>query len=195
MHSLKLKLRQSALASLGLLAAYAPGSAIAQGGSPVLEEIIVTANKREQSLQKVAAAVTGFSADYINEAGIDDLLSITELTPGFSMSSFSLGQPQLYIRGIGSNEDGAGGDPSVASYIDGIYVARAAGYPRARSLSENIAKGPFTPDEVVHRWMNSSGHRRNILRRGATVMGMGVAFGENANGFEVVWVQVFASRR
>ncbi len=71
---------------------------------------------------------------------------------------------------------------------------RAAGGSRRRGLAENIAKGLFTPDEVVRRWMNSSGHRRNILHRGAAEMGLGVAFGENENGFEVVWVQVFASR-
>ncbi len=71
---------------------------------------------------------------------------------------------------------------------------RATGHRRPRGLAENIAKGPFTPEEVVRRWMNSSGHRRNILRRNAGEMGLGVAFGENANGFEVVWVQVFASR-
>ncbi len=71
---------------------------------------------------------------------------------------------------------------------------RTAGYRGRRGLAENIAKGPFTPDEVVRRWMNSSGHRRNILHRGAAETGFGVAFGENRNGFEVVWVQVFASR-
>ncbi len=72
--------------------------------------------------------------------------------------------------------------------------ARAAGYRGAGGLSENIAKGLFTPGETVRRWMNSSGHRRNILDRRAARMGLGVAYGENDNGFEVVWVQVFASR-
>ncbi len=119
--------RPGALATAILLASTWSTASNAGQGDTVLEEIIVTANKREQSLQDVASAITGFSADYINEAGINDLMSITQLTPGFSMASFSLGQPQLYIRGIGSNEDGAGGDPSVASYVDGIYVARAAG--------------------------------------------------------------------
>lgn len=72
---------------------------------------------------------------------------------------------------------------------------RAAGYRGGRQLAENIAKGLFDPEEVVRRWMNSSGHRRNILRRGGTEMGVGVAFGVNrADEFEVVWVQVFASR-
>jgi len=71
--------------------------------------------------------------------------------------------------------------------------ARRAGY-RGRSLGENIAKGLFTPDEVVRRWMDSSGHRRNILKRGFSEMGLGVAYGVNsADEFEVVWVQVFAT--
>ncbi len=69
---------------------------------------------------------------------------------------------------------------------------RAAGYRPRGTIAENLAKGPFSPSEVVERWMNSSGHRRNILRPGATEMGAGVAFGENENGFEVVWVQIFA---
>ncbi len=74
------------------------------------------------------------------------------------------------------------------------HRVRAADYPGARALSENIAKGLFTPEEVVLRWDNSPGHRRSILRKRAAEMGLGVAFGENDNGFEVVWVQVFASR-
>jgi len=90
----------------------------------VLEEILVTANKRTENLQDVPLAVTGFNQDFIAEAGIDDLMSLEEFTPGFNVSSFSLGQPALYIRGIGSNEDGAGGDPSVATYVDGVYLAR-----------------------------------------------------------------------
>ncbi len=74
------------------------------------------------------------------------------------------------------------------------HRVRAAGHRGARTLTENISKGLFTPGEVVRRWANSSGHRRNILRRGAAEVGLGVAFGENENGFEVLWVQVFASR-
>lgn len=72
--------------------------------------------------------------------------------------------------------------------------AREAG-SRARTVSENIAKGLFDPEEVVERWLASPGHRRNILRNGAARTGAGVAFGDNANGFEVIWVQVFAGGR
>lgn len=79
---------------------------------------------------------------------------------------------------------------------DGSRVAdrvRAAGYGKARRVTENIAKGLFSPDEVVARWMASSGHRRGILSTKVDRLGSGIAFGENARGFEVVWVQVFAA--
>ncbi len=72
---------------------------------------------------------------------------------------------------------------------------RFAGYGEFRVVGENIAKGLFTPEEVVRRWLDSYGHRRNMLLHDATHMGLGVAFGENPNGFEVLWVQVFAGRR
>ena len=70
--------------------------------------------------------------------------------------------------------------------------AARAGYRSARTVAENIAKGPFSPREVVQRWMKSRGHRKNILGTRIRAMGVGVAFGENDRGFEVLWVQVFA---
>ena len=69
---------------------------------------------------------------------------------------------------------------------------RPAGFSRRPAISENLAKGLFSPAEVVDRWMNSSGHRKNILNPRFTRLGSGVAFGETAQGVEVVWVQMFA---
>ena len=92
-----------------------------------LEEVIVTANRREESLQSVAMAVSAFSEDMMRDQGIVDLKGITERTPGFTMGMFNPAQPQLYIRGIGSNEDGAGGDQSVIVFIDEVYIGRSAG--------------------------------------------------------------------
>ncbi len=92
--------------------------------SPLLEEIIITAEKRAASLQKTAISVSAFDASLAETLGITDLSSTAEHTPGLSVSAFSIGQPQAYIRGMGSNEDGAGGDSSIAIYLDGIYISR-----------------------------------------------------------------------
>ena len=88
-----------------------------------LEEVFVTAEKRTENVQAIPAAITTFSAEMIHDMGISELAVIEGLTPGLGFSSFSLGQPQLYIRGIGSNEDSAGGDASVVIYLDGLVRA------------------------------------------------------------------------
>lgn len=103
-------------------------SAQAQTGSEaVLEEITVTAQRRAERLQDVPIAVTAFSGDDLRAQGIVDLKGVTERTPGFTMGEFNPGQTQLYIRGIGSNEDGAGGDQSVVVFVDEVYIGRSAG--------------------------------------------------------------------
>lgn len=71
--------------------------------------------------------------------------------------------------------------------------ARAAGFEQRGPLAENIAKGLFTPADVVDRWMHSPGHRKNILLRQATATGFGVAVGPGElECFDVLWVQLFA---
>jgi len=70
--------------------------------------------------------------------------------------------------------------------------AIAAGHRGGRRYAENIAKGLFDPEEVVRRWLDSSGHRRNILGPKLTALGVGVAFGDTDEGLEVLWVQAFA---
>ena len=92
-----------------------------------LEEIVVTAQHREESLTDVPIAITALGAEELRTSGIDDLNGVSMRTPGFSMGSFTPSQPQLYIRGIGSNDDGAAGDQSVVVFLDGVYLARTAG--------------------------------------------------------------------
>jgi iron complex outermembrane receptor protein len=93
-----------------------------------LEEIVVTAQKRAQDMQDVPIAVTAMNEDLIQQAGITNVAGVAARTPGFSMGEFNPTQPQLFIRGIGSNGDGAGGgEQSVAMFVDGVYVNRSAG--------------------------------------------------------------------
>lgn len=100
-----------------------PGYAAAQA----LEEVIVTAQHREESLQDVPIAITAIGSEELRAADISDLNAISLRTPGFSMGTFTPAQPQLYIRGIGSNADGASEDQSVVVFLDGVYLGRTAG--------------------------------------------------------------------
>ncbi|MBN7796782.1 TonB-dependent receptor [Parahaliea mediterranea] len=98
------------------------------GGSGfVLEELVVTAQKREQSLQEVPIALSAFGGDAIKQLGATDFTGLTSVTPGFSVSGASAAFPSPYIRGIGSNVTSVGSDPSVGVYIDGVYASRKGG--------------------------------------------------------------------
>jgi iron complex outermembrane recepter protein len=93
----------------------------AQGG---LEEIIVTAQKRSQSIQDVSASITAISADTLAAAGIQDTQALANLTPGLIVQRSIIGK--IHIRGIGNENYTISGDPSVAVHSDDIYVARAS---------------------------------------------------------------------
>ena len=72
--------------------------------------------------------------------------------------------------------------------------SRKAGYDWA-AIGENIAFGQTSVDEVVETWMDSPGHRKNILSRNFTEMGVGLALGKGPDGkHQVLWVQNFGSR-
>jgi len=68
--------------------------------------------------------------------------------------------------------------------------SRAAGY-RARFVAENVARGPYTIDEVMDGWMSSPTHREHILSPLFADVGSGMAVGKNANGYQILWVQCF----
>jgi len=108
-----------------------------------LEEIVVTAQKREQSLQDVPISVTAVSGERIDNAGIIDLQELTRYTPNVNINS-GQAQPNLFIRGVGSGTN-AGFEQSVGMYIDGVYSGRGqlANVPFMMDLQRvEVLKGP-----------------------------------------------------
>ena len=99
--------------------------AFAQSGQ--LEEVIVTSTYREESLQDIPIAVTALSGDLMAREDIVDLTGISLNTPNFSFTEFAPGQTVPVMRGIGSADDGAGLDNSIAIFLDGVYIGRGAG--------------------------------------------------------------------
>ncbi|WP_273143949.1 TonB-dependent receptor [Oceanicaulis alexandrii] len=89
--------------------------------------ITITAQRRAQSIQDVPIAVSAFDEEALRGSAIEGIGGIADRTPGFTMSEFNIGEPQLYIRGVGSTSDSAAGDPSVAVFIDEVYIGRAGG--------------------------------------------------------------------
>jgi uncharacterized protein YkwD len=72
--------------------------------------------------------------------------------------------------------------------------AREAGYDW-RAIGENIAEGQTSVAEVMKTWMNSPGHRHNILDRDFKELGAGLALGRNGSGWRVKWAQAFGTRK
>ena len=87
-----------------------------------LEEMVVTAQRREQSLQSVPIAVTAMTAAQLEDLGFNDIASLEASIPGLTFTR-SGGTLSPYLRGVGTNNNVFNAEPSVATYVDGVYVA------------------------------------------------------------------------
>ena len=95
---------------------------------PILEEVIVTAERRDASLQQTPIAITTFSPAQIEASNIDNIQDISAYTPGLLMGNSSgVSTPEVYIRGVGTNDFSIASDTSVGFYIDDVYIGREAG--------------------------------------------------------------------
>ena len=98
----------------------------------VLEEIVVTAQRREQNIQDVPIAMTAVTAQSIEDKGLTNLAQVADYAPNVQMDStspFSGSSSVLspYIRGIGQNDFAFNLEPGVGVYVDGVYLARTIG--------------------------------------------------------------------
>lgn len=122
-------LKAIAACSLGLLwmgQAHADG-AIADDGSQ-LKEVVVTAEKRPENVQDVPISITALSGVDLAESGAINTDDIAHLVPGLSISDVGSGfVSYTYIRGGGTNQVDPGSDPSVAYYVDEVYITGTAG--------------------------------------------------------------------
>lgn len=109
-----------------------------------IEEVLVTAQKREQTLKDVPIAVSAFSGDMIEKARIDDVRGLVDFTPGFNGRTEDSFIDALGIRGIVTNDFGIGGDPSVAVFTDGVWSGRTGGVQMSFYDIERaeVVKGP-----------------------------------------------------
>lgn len=130
MNSLIKKTRPARIvATVLLMPALFAGSEVS---AAVLEEIVVTAQKREEGLQDTPIAVTAFTAAALENKGIDDISEIAAFTPNLvfdttsPVSGLSSGAV-IFIRGIGNTDFSLTTDPGVGTYVDGVYMSRSAG--------------------------------------------------------------------
>ena len=112
--------------------AVATGVATPTFAQGALEEIVVTAQKREEGLQDTPIAVSAFTATAIEDRGIDNISQVAAFTPNVvfdttaPISGVSSGAV-IFIRGIGITDFALTTDPGIGVYIDGVYASRSVG--------------------------------------------------------------------
>ncbi len=97
------------------------GGAQAAGTSFLLEEITVTAEKREESVQDISASITAVGAEMMERAGITDVTRLEHIVPGMRMG-MSGNEARIAIRGSRTNNVGTEAEQVVGIFVDGVYV-------------------------------------------------------------------------
>ena len=105
--------------------------AMAQDAAAVEEDegIVVTARRREETLQEVPIAVTAYSAERLEQIGAQDITAIAETTPNVTLEASRATNTTLtaFIRGVGQQDPVAGFEQGVGIYIDDVYLNRPQG--------------------------------------------------------------------
>jgi iron complex outermembrane receptor protein len=114
---------------------------------PAIEEIVVTARKREENLQSVPLAITAFTSEMIENQGITRLRDVANLTPGLFLNDFGAGTLTApAIRGLTVLTGGAFSENNVSVFLDGVYMFTS--YAIDSSLADieriEVVKGPVS---------------------------------------------------
>lgn len=106
-------------------------------------DIVVTANRREQNLQRVPITVAAFTSTTLNALSIRSTVDVPQLVPGFVLTR-QLASANSYLRGVGTSNSGFTSETPVAVYIDGLYLPNSAGAIFSFNNIERIEvlKGP-----------------------------------------------------
>lgn len=118
-----------ASALLAFSSAHSQESASPEPVQLSIEEIIVTAQRREESLQTSPLAVTAITSDDLEVKQVTNILDLQYASPNISIgtNTGTANAARIFIRGAGEDESRAVAEPAVGIYIDGIYIGRAVG--------------------------------------------------------------------
>ncbi len=170
--------RKSSMADYNNMSGANGADNAAEEVSFVLEEIVVTAQKREQNLTDIPASISAFSGQRLEKSGIDNVEDLAQLVAGLHISD-NRNQGLVTLRGIGANDRL---DPmlesGVAMHLDGVY--QAASHLITRSFFDveriEVLRGP----QGTLYGRNATGGAINIITKAPTTepsMGMKVNFG------------------
>jgi iron complex outermembrane receptor protein len=148
--------------SLGLV----PAALAQEDDDPVFDTVLVTAQKREQSIYDVPVAISAFTPESMERQGITDLTDIGKFVPNLNITGFSAGHTSSqnpFIRGIGLQDHLITTEPGVGVYVDGVYLGRQVGqnWSLANIERVEVLRGP----QGTLYGRNSIGGAINIITR------------------------------
>jgi iron complex outermembrane receptor protein len=91
-----------------------------------LDEVVVTVDRRTKNLQKYSGTAAAFSERQLTTLGITNVRQLSSMVPGLQIGTQE-GNTEVFIRGIGSDNNSEHGDPATALHIDGVYIPRPRG--------------------------------------------------------------------
>ena len=129
----------------------------------VIEEIVVTAQKRESALQETPIAITAFSEDAIERNQIEDFRDIAIRTPGLVFAQTDA-MSIIALRGVGLDITSLGGETAVAAYQDGVYLGQSftLSMPSFDLERIEVLRGP----QGTLYGRNATGGAVNLVTRG-----------------------------
>ena len=118
----------------------APTTGAEANSQNYLDVIVVTANKRSQSVQEIAASVSALSGKTLEQRGISDVSGLQFAVPSLDVGTLRIGGTYITIRGVGLNQ----GSPGVAVHVDGVYQTESSMADLAQSDLERVEvlRGP-----------------------------------------------------
>jgi iron complex outermembrane receptor protein len=175
------------LAATAATAEQAAAPVAEPAGGVALEEIVVTAQRREENLQHAAIAVTAITGSLMSEANAIRVQDLTQLVPSLQVSTASGPYPLFYLRGVGNFNGNAFSDAAIAFNLDGVYISRPSStsgtfYDLARV---EVLKGP----QGTLYGRNATGGAINVITNkptdelsGEATMDLGNYGAKNFNG-------------
>ncbi|MCK2119877.1 TonB-dependent receptor [Pseudomonas aeruginosa] len=135
------------LAGLYLAAGHAAESTEnqASGSTPTLGKVVVTAQKREETVQEVPSSISVLSGDKIRDNSLQSANEVTQFIPNASAGTTEgHGRPRWWIRGLGTGDQGANTVSPVGIYVDDVYIANisATGFPLFDQERIEVLRGP-----------------------------------------------------
>lgn len=164
-------LLSASASALGFLLAFGAGPALAQepksedqAQAVTVDEIVVTARRRDERLQDVPVAVTALSAQALENLQASDIGDLQGAVPNLTLHEGDASNAVVYVRGVGQVDSLAFADPGVGIYLDDVYLAehRAPSCPSmtwtgSRSCADH--RGPCTVATPSAGRSNSSRRR------------------------------------